>query len=55
MEASVENQPVKKSVLITGAYGLIGNLVYARLAGQPERYAAFGMVRRQKPSDRSFF
>lgn len=53
MEADVENQPVKKSVLVTGAYGLIGNLVYARLVAQPERYTAFGMVRRQKPSDRA--
>jgi nucleoside-diphosphate-sugar epimerase len=49
----VENQPVTKSVLVTGAYGLIGNLVYAQLAGQPERYTPYGMVRRQKPSERA--
>ncbi len=49
----MENQPAKKAVLVTGAYGLIGNLVYARLAGQPERYTAFGMVRRQQPSNRA--
>ena len=28
------SKPIK--VLTTGAYGLIGNLVYARLASQPE-------------------
>ena len=49
----MDNQPVKKAVLITGAYGLIGNLVYAHLAQQPERYEAFGMVRRQQPSARA--
>ena len=33
-------------VLITGAYGLIGNLVYAHLAAQPAAYAVYGMVER---------
>jgi NAD+ dependent glucose-6-phosphate dehydrogenase len=43
----------KKQVLITGAYGLIGNLVYARLAAQPERYDVFGLVKNAAPSART--
>ncbi len=43
----------KTKVLVTGAYGLIGNLVYARLAAQPDVYNAYGMVRRVTPSDRA--
>ena len=41
-----------RAVLVTGAYGLIGNLVYARLAAQPDSYDAYGMVRRLQPSER---
>jgi nucleoside-diphosphate-sugar epimerase len=33
------------TVLITGAYGLIGNLVYARLAAQSEVYTVYGTAR----------
>jgi nucleoside-diphosphate-sugar epimerase len=40
-------------VLVTGAYGLIGNLVYARLAAQPESYDVYGMARRRQPSARA--
>ncbi len=40
-------------VLVTGAYGLIGNLVYARLASQPDRYDACGSSRRPQPSQRA--
>ena len=40
-------------VLVTGATGLIGNLVYARLASQPGAYDAHGMVRRAQPSARA--
>lgn len=40
------------NVLITGANGLIGNLVYAHLASQPQRYSSFGNARRREPSDR---
>jgi nucleoside-diphosphate-sugar epimerase len=40
-------------VLVTGAYGLIGNLVYARLAAQPERYDPFGLALRAEPSQRA--
>ncbi|MBA3946302.1 MAG: NAD(P)-dependent oxidoreductase [Herpetosiphonaceae bacterium] len=43
----------KTRVLVTGAYGLIGNLVYARLAAQPDLYDVYGMVRRLAPSDRA--
>jgi NAD+ dependent glucose-6-phosphate dehydrogenase len=45
--------PTPKKVLITGAYGLIGNRVYAHLAQQPQRYQAYGMVRRMQPSNRA--
>jgi nucleoside-diphosphate-sugar epimerase len=41
------------NVLVTGAYGLIGNLVYARLAAQPESYAAYATARRAQPSTRA--
>ena len=40
------------TVLITGANGLIGNLVYAQLAAQPDRYVPFGNARRRETSDR---
>jgi len=43
----------KKQVLITGAYGLIGNLVYARLAAQPDRYDVFALVKSVAPSART--
>jgi nucleoside-diphosphate-sugar epimerase len=43
--------PVK--VLVTGAYGLIGNIVFAHLATQPSRYETYGMVRRLQPSARA--
>ncbi len=43
----------KQKVLVTGAYGLIGNLVYAHLAAQSETYDAYGMVRRTRPSSRA--
>lgn len=51
MELNVGNTE-RKRVLVTGAYGLIGNSVYAHLANQPERYEPFGMVRRARPSTR---
>lgn len=41
-----------KKVLITGVYGLIGNIVYARLAKKPEQYDVYGLARRRSPSDR---
>jgi nucleoside-diphosphate-sugar epimerase len=49
----MDEQSTKIKVLVTGAYGLIGNLVYARLAAQPESYDAYGMVRRMQPSSRA--
>jgi len=45
--------PSPKKILITGAYGLIGNLVYTHLARSPEQYAPYGMVRRSAPSNRA--
>ena len=33
-------------VHITGVYGLIGNLVYRHLSGQPDRYDVYGSGRR---------
>lgn len=38
---------------MTGAYGLIGNLVYSHLAATPERYETHGMVRTGEPSART--
>ncbi len=40
-------------VLITGATGLVGNIVYARLAAQPERYDVYGSARRLRASARA--
>ena len=42
-----------KKILITGAHGLIGNLVYTHLASQPDQYDPYGMVRRSVPSIRA--
>lgn len=43
----------RKPILITGAYGLIGSLVYARLAAQPEQYDVYGLDKNGAPSARS--
>jgi NAD+ dependent glucose-6-phosphate dehydrogenase len=50
---NIVQQSGRINVLVTGAYGLIGNLVYARLAAQPESYDAYGMVRHMQPSART--
>ena len=42
-----------KHVLVTGAYGLIGGEVYLHLDAQPERYVAYALARRRRPSERS--
>ncbi len=39
-------------VHVTGVSGLIGDVVYAHLAAQPERYEVTGSGRRYEPSDR---
>ncbi|MEW6755008.1 MAG: NAD(P)-dependent oxidoreductase [Candidatus Latescibacterota bacterium] len=39
-------------VLVTGVYGLIAGVVYARLAADP-RYEAYGLARRRHPSARA--
>lgn len=41
-----------KKVLITGVYGLIGNVIYRRLLEQPEAYEVHGLSRRRHSSDR---
>jgi NAD+ dependent glucose-6-phosphate dehydrogenase len=46
-----DSSPIK--VLVTGAYGLIGNLVYSRLLSQPEMYDVYGMSRTLKQSQRT--
>lgn len=42
----------KRSILITGVYGLVGSAIYRQLAKQPDQYEVFGMARRAQPSDR---
>lgn len=39
-------------VLVTGAYGLIGNLAFAALLREPDRFEPYGMVRRLHASAR---
>lgn len=41
-----------QSVLVTGVYGLIGNVIYRRLALQPDLYEVHGLARRRHSSDR---
>src|SRR5258708_27104681 len=53
INASLLPTASKKPVLVTGAYGLIGNLVYARLAAQPDRYDVFGLAKNLAPSART--
>jgi uronate dehydrogenase len=43
---------MERKVLITGAYGLVGNVVYGHLAQDPEAYDVYGTARRRHPSDR---
>lgn len=43
--------PARK-VLITGAYGLIGNVAYRHLREHADRYDPYGMGRRKRASDR---
>jgi NAD+ dependent glucose-6-phosphate dehydrogenase len=40
----------RRKVLVTGANGLIGNLVFARLATQPDSYEPYAMLRHLRPS-----
>jgi nucleoside-diphosphate-sugar epimerase len=42
----------RKKVLVTGAYGLVGNVIYKKLADAPDVYDAYGLVRRRAPSAR---
>jgi uronate dehydrogenase len=41
-----------KKILITGAYGLIGNLSYGHLAQNPQDYDVYGLDRQPQPSRR---
>ena len=43
---------MSRKVLITGAYGLVGNVVYGHLAQDPKAYDVYGLARRRRPSDR---
>ena len=43
---------VKKSILITGVYGLVGSSIYKRLIEKSGKYEVFGMARRRQASDR---
>jgi nucleoside-diphosphate-sugar epimerase len=43
---------VMKKVLITGVYGLIGNVVYRELLKYPNLYDVYGLSRRNAPSER---
>ncbi len=44
--------PPALRVLVTGAYGLVGNVIYRKLAQSPAAYDVYGLARRQQPSDR---
>lgn len=46
-----DSPPLK--VLITGVYGLIGNLVYAHLIQRPELYDVYGLAKEATPSSRT--
>jgi nucleoside-diphosphate-sugar epimerase len=41
-----------KKVLVTGVYGLVGNIVYRRLRASPHLYDVYGLTRRRHHSDR---
>jgi nucleoside-diphosphate-sugar epimerase len=49
----LQELPLTHTILVTGAYGLIGNLVYRRLSEQPERYTVYGAARRARASNRA--
>jgi nucleoside-diphosphate-sugar epimerase len=42
----------QKRVLVTGAYGLVGNVIFCRLASDPDRYDVYAFSRRRHQSDR---
>ena len=47
-----DSTPSSTRVLITGANGLVGNIVYAHLASLPAHYSPFGTARGHEPSPR---
>jgi nucleoside-diphosphate-sugar epimerase len=42
----------RKSILITGVYGLVGSSAYRRLAEKPDLFDVYGMDRHEEPSPR---
>ena len=52
-ELPLQDPSRRTRVLITGAYGLIGNLVSARLASRPNAYDVYGLVKNSDPSRRA--
>ncbi|MBH54568.1 MAG: hypothetical protein CMI18_09515 [Opitutaceae bacterium] len=42
----------KRSILITGVYGLVGSSIYRHLISQPTQYEVYGMARRKQSSIR---
>jgi len=42
----------QKKILITGVYGLIGNILYSQLSKKPDEYDVYGLARRRVPSER---
>jgi nucleoside-diphosphate-sugar epimerase len=53
MRDTLDQRPSTQNILVTGAYGLIGNLVYAHLDAHSDRYTTYGMIRSTKPSTRT--
>ena len=43
---------LRKKVLVTGAYGLVGNVIYRKLAQSPQHYDVYALARRRYPSVR---
>jgi NAD+ dependent glucose-6-phosphate dehydrogenase len=43
---------LRKKVLVTGAYGLVGNVIYRRLTQSPQHYDVYALARRRHPSAR---
>ncbi len=43
---------VRKSILITGVYGLVGSVIYKQLQKSPDKFEIFGMDQSSEMSDR---
>jgi NAD+ dependent glucose-6-phosphate dehydrogenase len=42
----------RRKILVTGVNGLVGNVIYRRLAQSPQLYDVYGLARRRQPSVR---